>query len=355
MAQTNALNEDLQKIIDQAIDHKKVYGASYALKKKDYLWHGTSGNLSAEQPFFIASTTKLFTSAIIMRLLAEGRLSLQDPIRNYFDSSVLQRLHIFKGKDYSNDITIKHLLSHTSGLPDYFQDKAKGMRSLHEEIINGRDRSWSFEDIIQRTKLMKPHFAPGTRRKAHYSDTNYQLLGKIIEIVTQKTFAENCDALIINPLGLRHTYLYTNPTDTTPMTLYYRDKPLHIPKAMASFGPDGGMVSTSGDMLVFIEAFFTGKLFPQSYLEGMQEWNRIFFPFRSGTGIHLFKLPWFMNPGGRIPYFIGHSGLSGALAFYCPGEHMFISGTVNQAAHPELSFKMMVRLTQCVQKKSALN
>jgi CubicO group peptidase (beta-lactamase class C family) len=115
---------------------------------------------------------------------------------------------------------------------------------------------------------------------------------------------------------------------------------------MTSFGADGGIVSTSSDMLRFIEAFFQGQLFPEEYIHDMQAWNRIFFPMRSGIGIHLFKLPWIMNPFGTVPYFLGHSGLSGALAFYCPKKNLYIAGTVNQVAHPEISFKTMIRLTQ---------
>jgi D-alanyl-D-alanine carboxypeptidase len=201
---------------------------------------------------------------------------------------------------------------------------------------------------MERTKKMKALFAPGTKKRANYSDANFQLLGKIIEVITGKSYFENCTNFIINPLGLTKTYLYQNPEDNTPKTLYYKRNELTIPKAMTSFGADGGMVSTSEEMLIFIEAFFAGKLFPSTYIDNLQEWNRIFFPMRSGVGIHLFKLPWIFNPAGTIPDFIGHSGLSGALAYYSPKENMFIAGTVNQVAHPDISFKTMIKLSQVV-------
>src|SRR5690606_37856512 len=139
--------------------------------------------------------------------------------------------------------------------------------------------------------------------------------------------------------------------DKKPQGLYHKSKELHIPKAMTSFGPDGGMVSTSADMLVFIEAFFSGKFFPHNYIFELQEWNRIFFPMQSGVGIHLFKLPWLFNPTDAVPAFIGHSGLSGALAFYCPKRNIYIAGTVNQVAHPQISFKTMIKLTNLLDKK----
>jgi len=343
--------KSLQAVLDKTVDGKKISGISFAIKKDGATWSGASGNITADQPYFIASTTKLFTTAIILRLKSEGKLSFDDKISSYFDSTLLSGLHSYQGRDYSSELTIKQLLAHTSGLPDYFQNKGANGKSLEDEIANGHDQSWTFEQAIDRTKSIKPLFAPGTKNKAHYSDSNFQLLGKTIEQITGKSYSENCIELIVKPIGLSKTYLYLDPTDKTPKTLNYKSNELDIPNAMTSFGADGGMVSTSADMLVFIESFFTGKLFPAAYLADLQQWNRIFFPMQSGIGIHKFSLPWFFNPTGAIPYFIGHSGLSGAVAFYSPKEKLFIAGTVNQVAHPDLSFKTMIKLTQILVKR----
>lgn len=351
MAQSSEKHAAFQKNLDNTVDGKKVFGTSFAFKKDTLIWHGVSGNLTIDQPYFIASTTKLFTTAIILKLRAEGKLRLDDKISNYIDKSILSGLHIYKGKEYSQELTIKHLLSHTSGFPDYFQGKGTNGISLENEITKGNDQFWTFEQSIERTKKMPPLFAPGTKGKANYSDANFQLLGKIIEVITHKSYSENCHETVIKPLGLTKTYLYQDSTDKTPKTLYYKSNELNIPKAMTSFGADGGIVSTSSDMLVFIEAFFTGKLFPATYIDELQEWNNIFFPMKSGIGIHLFKLPWLFNPTGTVPNFIGHSGLSGALAYYSPKENIFIVGTVNQVAHPDISFKTMIKLTQQILKK----
>lgn len=348
---TTDKEKSFQTVLDKTVDGKKVFGTSFAFKKDTLIWQGASGNLSIDQPYFIASTTKLFTTAIILKLRAEGKLSLDDKIGNYIEKSILSGLHIYKGKDYSHELSIKHLLSHTSGLPDYFQGKGTSGKSLENEITEGKDQFWTVEQAIERAKKMPPLFAPATKGKANYSDANFQLLGKIIETITHKLYSENCKEFIIQPLGLTKTYLYQDSTDKTPKTLYYKSNELNIPQAMTSFGADGGIVSTSTDLLIFIEAFFTGKLFPSTYIDELQDWNKIFFPMRSGIGIHLFKLPWIFNPTGAVPYFIGHSGLSGAIAFYSPKENIFIVGTVNQIAHPDISFKTMVKLTQQIIKE----
>lgn len=343
---TTELGERLQAVLDRAVDAKLVFGTSFALKQGDHTWQGASGNFAMDDPYFIASTTKLFTTAIILKLRAEGRLGLDDRIGNYLDPSIVAALHVYKGKDHSDQLAIRHLLAHTSGLPDYFQGMRTVGKSLERELKYGNDRSWTFEQAVEWSKRMPPLFVPAATGKAHYSDTNFQLLGRIVGSITQRSYAENCDRHVIHPLGLSNTYLYQDPTDKRPRTLYFKSRELHIPKAMASFTSDGGMVSTSSDMLTFIEAFFTGKLFPVSYIDELQVWNKIFSPMRAGVGIHRFKLPWFFDPTGTIPYFIGHSGLSGALAYHSPKEGLYVAGTVNQLARPDISFRTMIKLTQ---------
>ena len=342
--------ERLQAVLNKTVDNKKVFGATFAIKHNHEIWHGTAGNIQEQQPYFIASTTKLITAAITLKLQSIGKLLLDDKISNYLEGSVVTGLCVFQGQDLSKGISVRQLLSHTSGIPDYFQGKGKNGKSLEDEITLGLDLSWTFEEAIERSKTMKAKFAPGAKGKALYSDTNYQLLGRIIEAITHQSYAANCEEFIFQPLSLKNTYVFENPGDNRPLTLYYKKNQLKIPKAMCSFGPDGGVVSTNEELLIFIEAFFTGKLFPMAYLERLKRWNKIFFPLQSGVGIHRFKLPWFFDPIGATPELIGHSGLSGALAFYAPKENLFVVGTVNQVAYPAKSFNAMIQLIQKMTK-----
>lgn len=215
----NKMDKELQTILDKLVDGKKIFGTTFAIKKGDVTWIGASGNLSSEQPYFIASTTKLFTTAIILHLRSEGQLNLGDKISKYVDRRVLSGLHIYRGEELSNELTIRNLLSHTSGLPDYFQGKGANGKSLENELTAGHDRFWTFEQAIEITKTMKPLFAPGAKNKAHYSDANFQLLGNIIENITQKSYSKNCHERIMGPLGLSKTYLYQDSSDKTPQAL----------------------------------------------------------------------------------------------------------------------------------------
>jgi D-alanyl-D-alanine carboxypeptidase len=304
--------------------------------------------MTTDSPYFIASATKLYTTAITMQLRAESRLDLDAPAHAYLPRERLAGIHVWGGVDHSGSITVRQLLAHTSGLADYFEQKQSNGTTLIDQIVKERDRGWSLDDVLEinRTRL-KPKFIPGTPGRAFYSDTNYQLLGGIIEAVTGLTFDENLRARVIEPLGLTRTYLFTRDRVkdyALVATMYDGARPLVIPQAMASFGADGGMVSTANEGIVFLKAFMQGKLFPQEYLSEMTHWNKIFFPLEYGVGIMRFKLPWFFSPFRAYPELVGHSGASGTVLFYCAKLDRYISGTINQIQKRHLPYKLMLQL-----------
>ena len=323
---------------------KLVHGAIARVDTGDFSWSGAAGNLSLQTPFFIASTTKLYVTACFFILKNQGTLSLANTIGKYLDDTILHGLHLYRGKDFSRAITVAHLLSQTSGLPDYFMGKEPGRKPLLEDIEAGRDRHWSFDETIEVAKKIGPAFAPGEKTKALYSDTNFQILGKILEAQLNKPLATIFDELIFKPLKLNSTYLYCDPGDTKPASLYFKNDMLKIPRAMSSFQADGGIVSTVDELMIFLKAFFQGTLFKAGDVKQMMKFRRIFFPLEYGVGISRFKLPRIFSPFKPTPEFIGHSGLSGAFAFYCPGREAWFTGTVNQVHKPGISFKLMLQL-----------
>lgn len=332
--------EAADAIVKDAVDDKLIKGAVVSLSSSDFDWTGAHGNLSTEDAYFIASTTKLFTTTVIYQLIDEGRLQLDDKISEYLTDDIMKGLHVRKDEEYSHKITVRHLLSNTSGLPDYFEGKDDKGKVLSKELMKGNDEAWAFEETIAISKTMKPKFEPGKKNKALYSDTNFQLLGKIIEELTGLTVSEAFEERIVEPLGLTSTYVYADENDDTPISLRYKKDELHIPKAMTSFAPDGGVVSTAYESMIFIKAFFNGELFDAKHIDEAQEWNDIFYPNEYGVGYMRYKLPKVYG----IPEVIGHSGLSGAFMWYCPAKDLFITGTVNQLHKPGTSYRMVARL-----------
>ena len=340
--------EKLNQLTIRWLKRNKLSNLSVSLSQKEDDWSFDAGAFKNNPSYFIASTTKLFITALFLQLQAERRLELNDSIAKYFNAAILEKLHVWKGKEYSHELSIRHLLSHTSGLADYFEQAPKGQETLRAELMSGKDRNWEFSFALELAKAKGAQFPPAYRRKALYSDTNFQLLGHLLEIVLEKDLATVIHERIAKPLEMGQTFLFTDPNDTRPMPLQYKREPLLIPKAMASFGPDGGIVSTSEDMMRFIKAFFNGKLFPKDYIVTLKDWRRIFFPLQYGIGLARFRLPRIFTPFSPSPEWIGHSGVSGAFAFYCPQKDLYLTGTVNEIHPSSLPFQLMAKLTNTI-------
>jgi CubicO group peptidase (beta-lactamase class C family) len=242
---------------------------------------------------------------------------------------------------------VRQLLAHTSGLPDYFEGKRADGPNTFSRLLKS-DFAFSYHDVLSISNTQQtPHFQPGEKDKALYSDTNYQLLGAIIERQYQKPFREVVHERIVETLGLKNTFCFSNShldfyDHIAPMK--YGRETLRIPKGMASVQADGGIVSTLEDSFTFLKAFFGGQHVPREILEEMQSpWRNIFFPLSYVTGLMSFQVPWYFSPFQRFPRVIGHSGASGALMFYCPEWKLFVAGTVNQVKNRSACFQWMIQ------------
>jgi D-alanyl-D-alanine carboxypeptidase len=324
-------SQRLQRIINK----KNVFSAVLRVESGDggISWAGAAGEMQADSPYFIASVTKLYVTAVVLRLVEEGRLQLEDRIAAYLPAEYVERLHVLKGVDYSDRITVQHLISNTSGLPDYFFHRQADGKTAADNLLEGADEAWPLEKTIDNIKLLKPNFPPGKNGKAAYSDTNYQLLGKIIEGIVGKPVGEVFKAFVFDELGLRHTYAYQDPADDGPVPFYYKSKRLWLPNYMASITPEGGIVSTAEEVMLFLKAFFAGRFFPPERIGQLKQWNWIFPPpglFLFGIGLEKIWTPWFISPFKPIKEILGFWGQTGSFAWYHPGTDLYFCGTTNQ-------------------------
>lgn len=306
--------------------------------------------MTPDTPYFIASISKLYTAAIIMRLYEQGSLDLDAPVSAYLPAALLDGLHVYKGQDYSQQLKVCQLVSQTSGLPDYFEDKPKGGRSLYEAIKQGApDRACTTEEIMALVRSIPAKFEPDAAggRRAHYSDTNYHLLGAIIEAVTGQSYADNLEQVIVRPLGLQQTYACgagQSASRQKPAMIWFRDRPLDLPLFIASHVAEGGIVSTTAESVVVLRAFFDGRLFDRQHFARMtRQWNGIFFPIQYAYGMMRFKVSRILSPFQPAPELIGHSGSTGSFAFYSPQRQLYFAGTINQASAPGKPFRLMLQ------------
>lgn len=348
----------LQSMLDAQIGKSNINNVVAAVqshdRRLDFVGAAGHANLDSgatmtpDTPYFIASVTKMYTAAIVMQLHAEQRLDLDAPIAAYLPASLIRAIHLYRGTDYSDRIKVSELVNQSSGLADYEADKVPGGKSVIDELKAGHDRAITTPEVVEIVRGLSPRFAPGTRGKARYSNTNYRLLGAIIESVTDKSMAANFEERICAPLGLRRTYLFdwTAPRPAeVPATIYLKDVPAHVPQYLSSNVSDGGLISTAPECVIFLRAFFEGQLFDTAFLERMMTWNSIFFPLRYGYGLMYFRLPRFFSLR-PLPEFVGHSGSTGSFAFTCPSRSICLAGTINQIASPAKPFFLMSNLVR---------
>lgn len=247
-----SIDAALQHVLDQAVADGGGPGIIAELRDgRAEPWFGTAGvaDLTTGRPrrpgehFRIGSFTKAFVGTVVLRLTAEGELSLADTVARWLPGVVEEHL----GAD-GTTITVRQLLNHTSGLPDAV---------LGEETPRPED--------------------PGKRFT--YSKINYSLVGMIVEQATGSALADEIDRRIAQPLGLAGTYLPgADNTIRTPHARHYSTfdqagRPVEIHDVtdadLSWAGAAGGMVSTTSDLHRFLSALLRGHLLPSAQQEEM--------------------------------------------------------------------------------------
>jgi len=305
----------------------------------DISWYKGYGGKELGSPLLMASITKLLTTTCIIKLLEDGKLQLEDKVVKYIDSDIMKDIHILKGVDYSFDITISDLLFQKSGLPDWFLD---GNNNYARRAIE-EDFSFSFDEIVQATKRLKPIFPPNTPNKAYYSDINFDLLGKIIESITAMPLHEVYKDFIFDPLQLKNTYLAVKDNEYIP-PLYYKKHRLERHKFIKSNGASGGVTTNARELMIFLKAFWSGKLFNSNIFDTLATYNRLqlsFYPICYAGGYMRIEAGYPFMPKIEL---VGHSGSTGSFAFYVPEKDLFLVGDVNQFAKPSLPIRLVMKL-----------
>ncbi|WP_268624719.1 serine hydrolase domain-containing protein [Paenibacillus alvei] len=221
----------------------------------------TNKPMKTDFRFRIGSVTKTFTATVVLQLAGENRLNLDDSIEKWLPS-------VIQGNGYDgNQITIRQILNHTSGIAEYSRSK--------EFDLMDTKKSYAAEELVKMGISLPPDFAPG--KGWSYSNTGYVLLGILIEKVTGNSYAEEIENRIIEPLELSDTFLPGNST-VIPGTKHPRgyiqldraSEPKDVTYYNPSMGQSAGeMISTADDLNKFFSYLLGGKLLKDQQLKQM--------------------------------------------------------------------------------------
>ncbi len=282
------LPQALDRIIRNWHERAWVPGVAVSVRRgRSLTWSGAAGYaderartpMSADMSFYIASVTKPFVAVTTLSLVEEGVLRLDDPLGKYVDFP------------NSSGVTLRHLLSMRSGIPDYTQ--AYGFtKGVEEDLLRRRTRQWSATELLDIATTAKPEFAPGERFA--YSNTNYILLGEVIRAATGKTWDEVLEERVVEPLELERTLFPIAGNEPVVAAGHTdldgdanRDSLAGRPyiSVVTAAGPAGGLVSTPQDLTAFAQGVFGGSLLSEDTLAEMARVERIGYEPEYGLGV----------------------------------------------------------------------
>ncbi|SFB97969.1 serine hydrolase [Spirosoma endophyticum] len=245
----------------------------------------TNEPLNTSSAFNLASVSKQFMAMMIMQLQERGKLRYDEPVHTYLPDFPYEK------------ITVRHLLNHTSGLPEYFDLAQKYLGPL-DTLTN--------EGMLQLLHQYKPAlvFQPGDRWE--YCNTGYVLLGSIITKVGGMPIETFFDQHIVRPLKLKNTYIYYHKSRTTPRNRVFgfqRQNGKNVPNDLIRIDGvigDGNVYASAEDLLVWDQALYTEKLIKASTL------REAFTPVKLNSGAtYPYGFGWMIEEGGNV---IKHTG-----------------------------------------------
>ena len=306
-AQTKFNSKGIDSLLNYFFTNNKMMG-SITIAKNDKIQYNHSFGYTeitdqlklpsdSKTKYRIGSITKMFTSVMIFQLIEEKKLNLNTPLAKFFPAI-----------SNANKITIADLLDHHSGLHNFTNDN-----SYHEWETKPKTE----KEMLELFGHEKSDFQPG--EKAEYSNTNYVLLGYIIEKITGDTYSNELRKRILDKIHLKNTYYghKINPQNDEAFSYSFKDglwreepeTDMSIP------GGAGSIVSTPEDLIKFINALFQGKLIDKKSLNKMMT-------LKDNIGMGIFRFPF------NKRYAFGHTGgIDGFASFlaYFPDDSTSIA------------------------------
>ncbi len=307
----------------------------------------------SRRPYHAASVGKVFVTALLLQLSNEGKLGIDQKITELLTTEDLKDLFVVDGKDYSPEVTVRQLTTHTSGINDYFESKSSNKSSFIDQVITDSEHFWTPDELLDYTrKYQKAIALPGV--KFFYTDTGYILLGKILEKVSGMSYADLLSKRIFEPFAMNDSYLYSHSPLNKPQNvapLYVKNVDISRMKSLSCDWSGGGVITTTDDLLRFQTALHSGKFgnilgeqagFPHKFRRGMHygfgmmelHFNEFFFLLRG------------------LPNMTGHIGITATHMFYDDVHDVHYVLNFGSDKRMVESFRTLIKIVQILKMKA---
>jgi D-alanyl-D-alanine carboxypeptidase len=294
-----------QAALDAARYDAEAFGVTFAaVRDGQVVWAGSSGvardgrsALKPHSPMVIGSVMKTFVAATVLQLVEEGRIGLGDSVRS----------HLPELRRVSREITVRQLLDHTSGLADVFNEQTR--RGLEEHP----ERAWTSREVL--ATLHAPWYQPGEGWA--YANTNYYLLGMIVERITGATLEAELQRRFLDRLELDATRMLGPDDPTSPLD----------PAWATIFWASGAMSSSAADLARWGDALYDDDVAGQALL-GVDTGREMLGVNRDDYGLGVKRIEVSKRTVGY-----GHTGLLNTyttLLLHVPAHDVTIAMLVNR-------------------------
>jgi len=304
------LADRLQGVLDKAVGSRKssyTGAVLYVDHPATGVWAGAAGlaDVATEEPmaansqFGIGSIAKPFVATVVLQLMEEGSIDLDTLIGTYLPEDLVARV------SFGDQITVRMLLNHTSGIAEWLTEDVIAQIAEDLSIV------WDVERLLDIAREQEPFFLPGAGLA--YSNTDYTLLGAIIEAVTGNWWGDEVRTRILDPIGLNDTVVRAPGDASIPVGMARGYAAMGgefldltpVDPSMAGAAGGNAMVSTTSDLARFLDALLAGELFASEetlaeMLDFVDAPDDLGYPYWYGLGLEKRTI------GGMT--LIGHAG-----------------------------------------------
>jgi CubicO group peptidase (beta-lactamase class C family) len=337
----DSLDADLQEVLAAGVA-AGLPGVVLRIERGGTLiYEGATGVASIEDQtplttahrFRLGSIAKTFTATVVLQLVDEGVLSLDDTVTQWLDDGAVARI------PNVDQITIRQLLNHTSGIYDYADESDSPMWTVYLGENPDWEKVWTLPELLAIADGTNhpPYFAPG--ESFHYSNTGYVLAGLIVEKATGNRFSAELTSRVLKPLDLKDTFLAEGgeiPDGTVDCYHLLDDQLVNVTTINLSWTwAAGGVVSTVDDVARFARAVFSGELISAESYEEMFAFTPDPNPLLAGFGWGMGVWTTPSDAGERLEAGGGGTGFTASMISF-PEDDLIVVTLTNCAGQEDV-------------------